>query len=203
MKKLNIAGERFNRWEALEVVNNTKIKTYWLCRCDCGKEKEIALTSLTSGLSRSCGCLRKEQMTTHGLTKSPEYTTWLSMNQRCTNKKDPNYKSYGGRGVTVCDRWGKSFECFLEDMGARKKGMTLDRINNDGNYEPKNCRWADKKTQGNNRRSNHCLTINGQKLTITEWSRQLSLSRSTIQHRLRAGWKNEDVIIKANKYIRK
>ena len=134
------------------------IKRQVICSCECGNEKVVVLNSLRSGATRSCGCYRKEvttqTKTIHGLWKHPLYKTWADMKTRCYNTKDKYYKDYGGRGIKVCDRWIKSFPNFLQDMGERPTGYSIDRINNDGNYEPSNCRWATNKEQQNNQRRN-------------------------------------------------
>jgi hypothetical protein len=131
------------------------------CSCVCGNEKNILLTNLRKGYTTSCGCFNKENMknlakdtlTKHGKVCHTLYATWVEMKQRCSNPNNKNYKDYGGRGIKVCDRWINSFPNFLEDMGERPNKHSIDRINNDGNYEPSNCRWATDEQQKNNRRN--------------------------------------------------
>lgn len=127
----------------------------WVCRCDCGRRVTVIGVNLTSGMTQSCGCLRarrsREVNATHGMSKKTEYTIWLNMRRRCTDPNVKGYKYYGGRGITVCERWN-TFENFLADMGRRPSWeLTLDRINVNGNYEPGNCRWATWKQQANNK----------------------------------------------------
>lgn len=139
-------------------------------------------------------------MRTHGCSikakGTPEYATylaWLSMRWRCTNRNRRDYVRYGGRGIKVCDRWSH-FANFMADMGLRPEGMQLDRVNNDGNYEPSNCRWATPKQQARNRSNNNPITFNGETKTRAEWCEQLGLTKHAIRHRLRKGWCIEEAV---------
>lgn len=132
--------------------------------------------------------------TTHGRTKTSTYNIWLSMRQRCINPNNQAYDRYGGRGIKVCDRWLHSFENFLADMGERPRGLTLERIDNDGDYGPGNCRWATYKEQGCNQRSNNRLTFQGETLTVAQWARKLGVRDQFLRVRLSRGWSVEETL---------
>ncbi len=186
-------GEQFGKWTVLDYAEKRAYATYWLCRCACGTEKIIYQFNLKSGKTLSCGCSRQDDPARHGKTNTPEYHCWAQMLARCANKKNPYYYNYGGRGIVVCDRW-RDFKNFLEDMGERPPGTSLDRIDNNSGYRKDNCRWADKQTQDNNKRSNHLLTVGCCTLTIAQWAKELSISKNTMLARVRSGWSPEKVI---------
>ena len=146
-------GERFNFLTAIKFSHIENKHLYWIFKCDCGKEKTILVDSVKRGSSKSCGCLMKHGNNfKHGMYKTGTYECWINMKKRCLNKNYSRYKDWGGRGIKVCPRWMK-FENFLEDIGERPIGKSLDRIENDKGYYKSNCRYATPKEQANNRRS--------------------------------------------------
>lgn len=158
--KIDLTYERLTVIEHIGPSKNGSVR--WLCQCECGNTKIVRGDSLANGNTKSCGCLQKdiarETHTTHGHIRtdkrSREYLTWSGMKARCTNPKASNYKHYGERGITICETWLNSFKQFLEDMGERPENTSIDRIDNDGNYEPDNCRWATAAEQRSNQRRN-------------------------------------------------
>lgn len=159
------------------------------CRCDCGTEKVLKLGNLISKSTVSCGCYAKVKNLKHGLARRgkihPDYGIWTHMVGRCCNETDTDYASYGGRGITICPRWRESFANFLEDMGPRPRGKELDRINNNGNYEPGNCRWATRSQQNRNTRRTNNITYNGEIRCLTEWASIVGVDRETLRYRIK------------------
>lgn len=184
----DITGQRFGRWSVISRTPNKGIRTQWLCRCDCGEQRIVDSNNLRTGLSRSCGCLTIEttitRCTKHGLAGTKEYAAWLDAQRRCFNPDTPNFNNYGGRGITMSPEWINSCEQFLTDMGPCPPGLSLDRIDNNGPYSKDNCRWADQKTQLNNRRNNVHLTHNGETLSLQEWAKRTGIPYSVLYGRL-------------------
>jgi hypothetical protein len=157
MRRINLTGQRFGRWTVLSFIGMSGGQARWLCRCDCGATGSTDGSALRRGQSQSCGCLRTELKTTHGMYGTPMYRVWAAMLRRCENPNVERYPRYGGRGIHVCERW-HNFSAFYTDLmteiGPRPLGKSLDRINNDGHYEPRNVRWATQREQWENSHSN-------------------------------------------------
>lgn len=207
MSALDLSGQRFGRLLCLSMAGRSPSRCLvWLCQCDCGGLTEVPSSRLLSDHTQSCGCLQRESASksgqarrTHGALTDDSallgaYRTWAHMKGRCANPNESSFHNYGARGVRVVDKW-LTFEGFWEDMGPTyQPGLTLDRIDNNGHYEPENCRWASRRTQCNNKRTNHLLAFRGQKQTLSEWGMLLGLNPRTIQSRLRAGWSAEKAL---------
>ena len=196
-KCIDLYGMKFGRLLVIGRSNNNKSGgARWLCRCDCGEYTIVQGYYLRNNRIRSCGCLQKEiflkRCRTHGYSKTPTYNSWQAMRKRCEDSKNKDYQYYGGRGIKVCERWLK-FENFLEDMGERPLGLTLDRKDFNGNYCKENCKWATTKEQQNNKRNNHYITRNGVTKTISEWSDIFNIEQRTVWKRLKRGWAEENI----------
>lgn len=192
-KLIDLTGQIFGRLVVIGRSENTpRGMTKWLCKCDCGNTTTPISGNLKLGRVSSCGCIRKEQLsarntltkTKHKLCHTVEYKTWGAMFTRCTNKKADSYPAYGGRGISVCERW-KSFDLFLEDMGKRPSdNHSIDRIDPNGNYEPSNCRWATRRDQNYNKRTTVFITHEGESKNIDQWAEIYGLPYKVILARL-------------------
>lgn len=205
----DLPGQRFGRLTIVKraYVNDAFAGARWLCRCDCGGETITRGGNLHSGKTRSCGCLQREVASKLGKTKpgllhgdsasnlTPEYRAWNAMLNRCRNSKVPSYPEYGGRGIKVCDRWRESYPNFLFDMGRRPSpSHSLDRKDNNGNYEPSNCRWATRLEQDFNKRCTKMIKYRGETITALDAARISGLGIKTINRRIRRGWSAADAI---------
>lgn len=189
-------GKTFGRLTVVEDMGRGKHHRMYRCICICGGEAVLAKRNILRG--SSCGCLKRERVGNanrkHGKSKDRLFKVWWAMKERCQYEKNKEWKRYGGRGISVCERWDKSFENFLLDMGPCPPSYQLDRINNDGNYEPGNCRWVTPKMNANNRRSNRLLTHNGETACISEWSKRTGIPYQNITARLGKGWTVEKTL---------
>jgi hypothetical protein len=194
-KRLELVGKRFGRLQVLaRAENNKEGRSMWNCVCDCGNESIVMGKHLVNGDTQSCGCLMRERVGVinlkHGQTRTGDswktWRTWSRIKARCLNPKNPAYRDYGGRGIKVCERWlGKDgFINFYNDMGKSPKGLSIDRIDNNGDYSPENCRWATQKEQMNNTRRNRYIEYNGITLSITEWAIKSGIPKSTLWARI-------------------
>lgn len=200
VKREDLTGREFGRWKVLAFSHIRKSKyAYWKCQCSCGTEKFVRGCKLRGGESKSCGCLHKElaslRLTTHGMTNTSIYRIWTNMKVRCYDPNNKGFKDYGGRGITICPEWLNSFEIFYKDVGNRPDGMSLDRIDNAGNYEPSNVQWATKEDQENNKRSNVYYEYDGKRLTVPQWGRLKGVKISNLYERInKLGWTFEEAI---------
>jgi hypothetical protein len=187
-----IVGQRFHFLTYLRDAPSGRLrKAVFLC--DCGNEVVAYIGNVKRGNTKSCGCFRRENSATmatvHGRANISDraYASWVHMRGRCLTPTDPKYPDYGGRGIKICERW-MEFENFLEDMGEPPPGLTIDRYpDNDGDYEPGNCRWATPEEQANNRRSSRFVELGGERLTIAEWSRRTGIDHRILQRRIASG----------------
>lgn len=200
----DLSGRQFGRLTASSFAGRVSGRTLWKCVCDCGKAVVVEASSMKNGHTKSCGCRQREDAAArflkHGKSYGPEYRAWAGLAQRCTNAGNPNYHEYGGRGITVCERWHNSFVAFFNDMGPRpSKRHSLDRKDNDKGYwcgkaecsecgplgrEP-NCRWATKSEQQWNKRDTRLITFNGLSLPLKAWARRIGIHPNTLRGRLK------------------
>lgn len=204
---IDMTGKRYGRMVVIgSPGSDSRGEKSWLCVCDCGNNKITTGYRLRKGLTASCGCLSKEltaeRNATHRKSGTPIYGVWNSMIQRCINENSASFENYGRRGISVCKRWMK-FENFLEDMGDPPAGHSIDREDNNGNYEPSNCRWSTQDVQANNKRSSRFVEIDGERLTITQHINKLGLCRVTVYKRLASGFSTEEALSRRDYRIEK
>jgi hypothetical protein len=189
-------GEKFGRMsivsdEGLKGDKSGKRRRMLLCACDCGREKEVRMEDVVNGRTTSCGCSRGS----HGKSNTREYGIWAGMIGRCSNKNIASFKDYGAKGIMVCGKW-RAFSGFWEDMmSGYADNLTIDRIDSDGDYEPGNCRWATMLEQQNNKTNNKKITLNGETMNISQWTRKMGLPPGTVWNRIYiGGWSPERAI---------
>lgn len=191
MKKIDLTGKKFGRLTVLaESGRNKNNHIIWLCKCDCGNEKNVLGDSLRRGHTLSCGCLALEKLSKrsykHGYSNERLYRIWAGIKTRTTNKNRREYPNYGGRGIRMCSEWFSDYLVFRKWALENGYGdsLSIDRIDVNGNYEPSNCRWANDNVQMNNQRSNHLITCNGKTQNIAQWSKETGIPRPTISSRI-------------------
>lgn len=215
MPKLkDLTGQKFGRLLVLSRAEspNPKYGAYWLCKCDCGSITIVRANCLKNS-TYSCGCLKTEKdiqkgqkRKTHGMSQKRIYKIWTDIKTRCYNKNNKEYKWYGERNIKMCNEWKNDFRVFYDwaIQNGYTEELSIDRIEVNGDYEPNNCRWADKLTQANNTRTNHYVEINGVTHTVAEWSRIYNINRNYIYIRVQRGWNWIDAITTPlNKYQKK
>lgn len=203
----DLTGQKFGKLTVIElsrkVQSGTRERFYWKCQCECGNEKEIRTDSLTSGRVQSCGCIKKEQdkinltkFHRHKMSNTHIWHTYYAMLHRCNNQDDKRFKNYGGRGITVCDEWKNSFDNFLKWSmeNGYEEHLQIDRIDNDGNYEPDNCRWVTRKENCRNRRSNIIVEYKGKQMTLIELSELTGINYGCLFRRYKRGNRDEYLV---------
>lgn len=210
VKQIDLTGQTFNQLTAIKIAYIKNRKPYWEWKCDCDNIKVIDIYSVISGSIKSCGCLRSKIMSQktskHNMSKTRIFRIWSLMKDRCYNSKSTQYINWGGRGIKVCDEWlgENGFINFYnwamangyieEQLPNGRNKLELDRIDNDGNYEPSNCRWATHKQQQNNKRNNRLITYNGETRNITEWTEFMRFPKYLLKNRLDYGWSIEKAL---------
>lgn len=189
----DLTGMKFSKWLVLKWHSRSKARqSLWLCRCECGTEKPVAGQTLVNGTSRSCLTC---SLTTHGMSDTPEFRIWKHVIARCCNPNDAAYEDYGERGISVSDEWRSSFEAFFADMGTRPSSAhSIERRNNNGNYEKSNCYWATRSEQQRNKRNNRMLEFDGKIMCVTEWSEMTGIPSTILFGRLKLGWSVEKTL---------
>ena len=201
-KPMDLTGKRFGKLLAIKIHERRPYRAYvWECKCDCGNICHVQASKLLTGYTKSCGCLRHNPPPnkTHGLTKDRLYPVWLQMRYRCKNPTNQSYKQYGARGISVCKEW-ENFQTFYDWMIAHEwhPGLSIDRIDPDGDYCPENCRLTTEDIQQNNRRNNIRIEFMGETHTVSEWANILGIKRETIAARYYRGMDVEDVLSPIN-----
>lgn len=194
-RSIDLVGKQFGRLTVLHEAGRDKhSNALWQCECSCGVIKTYIASKLRSGTTRSCGCLHNEELRqrkiTHNMTNTAEYEAWRGMIKRCTNPNCKSFKDYGARGIKICEEWLSSFVAFYNSVGPKPTpAHEIDRINNNGNYEPGNCKWSISKEQCNNMRRNHKIVFNGESMNIGQWATKLGINVRTLRNRLiRNNW---------------
>lgn len=206
----NLVGRIFGRWRVVSFDVSINYKPKWICICECGRSKSVTSVKLKSGESKSCGCLSREitrlRSFRHGMSHKREHNIWCGLVSRCSNSSVHNWKDYGGRGISVCERWlgDDGFENFSSDMGPCPHNGTVERRDVNGNYEPDNCYWATRKQQARNKRNNVMLSFNGRTQCASAWAEEIGMSYPTIIQRITIlKWSVEKTLTTPQRIFRK
>lgn len=190
MKSKNLTNQKFGRLLVVSKFGSKNNKVYWNCICDCGNNVLVTTSNLKCNKIKSCGCLKSEILTKrnikHNQRNTKLYDIWKTIKQRCFNPNCNSYHNYGGRGITICENWKDNYNSFYQWSieNGYKEGLTIDRIDNNGNYEPSNCRWTTRLVQGNNTRTNKYITINNETKSLADWCRFYNISYFLVQQRI-------------------
>lgn len=210
MKNNNLINKKFNKLLVIDKAFTKNREVYWKCICECGNTIYVSTANLNSNRVKSCGCLKLERLlersTTHNKSKTRIYHIWKSMRQRCYNENDYSYKNYGGREIKVCDEWYNDFTAFYNWSIEHnyQENLTIDRIDNNGNYEPENCRWVSKLIQSNNTRFNKYITINNETKSLADWCRYYNLNYNSVEQRInRYHWEPSKALLTPFRKINK
>lgn len=192
MRIIDLTGRNFGKLTVLERAENKWKLTAWLCKCECGNTCVVLSQNLRNGQTKSCGCGTIK----HGKKGTRLYSIWQGMKARCNRRSHTWYKRYGGRGISICDEWVDDFQAFYNWAMANgyRDDLSIDRINNDGNYEPSNCKWSTEKEQKNNRSNVPLIEINGKSKTMSQWAEETNLKYQTVYHRYKRGVTGSDLI---------
>jgi len=210
-ERIDITGERYGRLVAIEYVGRNEKNnsiSLWKYKCDCGNEVVLPMSAVRSGNTKSCGCYKRDKSIKHNMTGTKLYRVWKGMRDRCNKENSCNYFRYGARGIRVCEEWqgDNGFQNFYDWSmeNGYKNGLWIDRIDNNGNYEPSNCKWSTPKEQGNNRRVTVYYTIDGVSKTASQWSEISGVRPSVIRSRIYRGWDVKKAVFqKVGRYKRK
>lgn len=201
-KFIDLTGKTFENLKVLKRAEsrrekNGKLRTYWLCQCKCGNIIEVRADDLKEKKKKSCGCSSNfTKGKYNGLSNTKIYTAWNHILQRCYNPKEKRYKNYGGRGIKICEEWKNDFMSFYNwaIKNGYQEGLTIDRINNNGNYEPNNCRWVTDYIQRRNRTDSHYITIDNETKILTDWANTFNIKPNVVRNRIKLGWNEIDAL---------
>ena len=194
MIRLNLKNKKFGKWTVLSYIGAKKKNTYWLCRCECGREREVCVAHLNSGMSLSCGCFT-------GVSKHPAYGIWRGIKTRCYNKSSPNFRNYGAKGIKMCSEWRYNSKSFIDwaDRNGYRKGLSIERISSTDNYNPENCKWIPRAEQQWNKRDTKYVSWEGSKVRLAALAVRYGFQYQTVIKRIQSGWTLAESLLTARK----